>query len=413
MKKILSVILAIAVVAIALKIPSFAENHETHLRTEENAFHEEASRGSGNETKESAKEKTILLKDSDILPSNLDSVRAYVESGNIGKIGLYDVTALKHLCLADPEFNRLCSEEATIASVAYMRCIASTESNRIWLDRWLEFLSPDCSYQVSVVGLETNSATATESSYQTKTLVISDERTITIHQYIGSETPQDCPYASSHLSAVQIGAASYHYNCHAYSWCYKASIQGLSNADLYFLNSPEVFYNNSPVCYAPVNSYTKKQPADIDATKIKVGDILVYYFSADGMQGIGVQHSATVVQTATNFSDIVVRSKWRDYGVYEHKVLDCPYYVAPTSTPILQYSGDLISVYRTNSNHRTTYKTTPRWHKNACKYCPDIDRNPTVHSYTQAGRTYYCYCGYVTANPILQQIALPVKKETK
>ena len=359
----------------------------------------------------------ITVTYADISQNNLSMVRDFMGSGRFEDIGLYETESLGLLRYSNEMFFDLCEDEATPASLAYIKAYSTDELTKMCLEKWLNYLQPDSVYRYSSGA---RSATSDETEQNNKlpyTLTISSVKSITIYKYMGSRTPAD--YVNTlHPSATQVGAASFYYNCHAYSWCFNADTTWQGNANLYCINEDIVssFVQNRGdllACYSDVLSNEREYPSDIDASLIKVGDIITYHSdpnleARDNMPN----HSATVIQTASNIEDIVVRSKWGYYGVYTHKLLDCPYYTSPMHEGIYDSDGSKLRVHRANSNHKTTFWYDPLGHKATCLYCPYIDKNKSDHFYTKVGKVYYCRCGFETTRPVsATSLNIPRRKE--
>lgn len=246
---------------------------------------------------------------------------------------------------------------------------------------------------------------------EASSLTISDKKTITIYKYKGSATPPECPFASNYPNAVRVGAESYFYNCHAYSWCFAADVSWQNNSDFYRFENISALTAAPNTCYDAIVN-TQQLPSNINASSIRAGDIIVYYYDEDFDGTYVLAHSATVIQSASTFDDNLVRSKWGMYGVYTHKVKECSYYQSAGTAPGGHATnGGMFKVYRTNTKHKALYTYTTRAHRASCEYCPVADHKNYVHEYTKVGMKYYCHCGYSTTKPILTQSLPPVKKE--
>lgn len=104
-------------------------------------------------------------------------------------------------------------------------------------------------------------------------------------------------------NAVRIKEPSGKYNGHSYAW------HSQEEGNLYWINDPSAYYMDG-------SYYQVEYPA--------VGDIVCYF----DITGENI-HSGIVVdktsETMFDVDSIVVESKWGIYGVYRHKVDECPY----------------------------------------------------------------------------------------
>ncbi len=363
----------------------------------------------------------ITVTYADISQNNLSMVRDFMGSGRFEDIGLYETESLGLLRYSNEMFFDLCEDEATPASLAYIKAYSTDELTKMCLEKWLNYLQPDAVYRYSSGALAPLSAEEDIREFNNAaayTLTISSVKSITIYKYLGSKTPTTQPDIYLHPSATQVGAASFYYNCHAYSWCFNADTTWQGNSSLYrigagIISSFTKDLDGSPACYSNVLSNAQEYPSDIDASLIKVGDIITYYTDFDQQGGDWtLDHSATVIQTASNIEDIVVRSKWGFFGVYTHKLLDCPFYGGPVDKGNIHSNGSQLSVHRANSNHKTTFWYDPLGHKATCLYCPYIDKNKSDHFYTKVGKVYYCRCGFETTRPVsATSLNIPRRKE--
>ena len=117
--------------------------------------------------------------------------------------------------------------------------------------------------------------------------------------------------------ANRIAPSSKLYNCHSYAWYFQSTLNS------YWMNDPTNYYTDG--------SY--------EVSTGEIGDIICYFDDCDGNL-----HSGIVIDTLEGTSNGVcgdadlkiVRSKWGQLGLYEHRGDQCPY----TST----YSGDAVYV---------------------------------------------------------------------
>lgn len=192
--------------------------------------------------------------------------------------------------------------------------------------------------------------------------------------------------------------SSHYYNCHSFAWLYEGSLNYVptNTNELYWLNSPYYLYkplSSNPVkCISSFSNYTSPSSIE-DSSFINTGDIIVYYDVVDPDGPPIICHSAVVIQTSSTISQIVVRSKWREYGIYEHKIFECPYY-SPAN-----FAGGLSNVETPidvcHINHTYTHSTNNLYHIATSLCCGKTIREP--HSFVMVGRRFVCsICGYIS-----------------
>lgn len=126
-----------------------------------------------------------------------------------------------------------------------------------------------------------------------------------------SEALERCTYSLKILATP-----TSKYNCHAYTWVKN------NDRSSYWLEDPTKFLTDGSYSLESspsIGSHVYYQP-------IYVNEELLYG-----------NHSALVVQTASNTADFIVNSKWGCWGAYEHKLKNCGYY----------YSSSYIKFYDT------------------------------------------------------------------
>ena len=143
--------------------------------------------------------------------------------------------------------------------------------------------------------------------------------------------------------ATRIAPSSSKYNCHSYAWY----MQSTSNP--YWMNDPSSYYTDW--------SYEESEG--------DVGDIICYFDST----GFNL-HSGVIIGESEGVSNGIcgnsnlytVRSKWGDWGLYEHRGDQCPY-----TEP---YSGtaSYVKFYRVHQ-HSYTYSPATSGHTATCTDC--------------------------------------------
>ncbi len=115
---------------------------------------------------------------------------------------------------------------------------------------------------------------------------------------------------ASYPLANRLASASALYNCHSYAW-YFASTNGK------WINDPLGYINDAHTEYLGMNITPS------------VGNIIVYRAYENGIINEGA-HSAIV--TSVSGSNVTVKSKWGQCGVYSHAIGYCPYLLSGTAS---------------------------------------------------------------------------------
>lgn len=103
--------------------------------------------------------------------------------------------------------------------------------------------------------------------------------------------------AQAYPDAIRLDDATVMYNCHNYAWDEENPYDG---------------WMPYPTAYMTDGSYT-----NLNGSTLRVGDKL-YSSSA--------QHSAVIYSIGGNVQNpITVTAKWGSYGLYRHRLYDCPY----------------------------------------------------------------------------------------
>lgn len=120
-------------------------------------------------------------------------------------------------------------------------------------------------------------------------------------------------------TVVYLEPASIKYNCHSYAWYSQNSI--LNNV---WLSSPAEYYSDYD------SSYRALEPDE----EPRIGDIIVYNLWNDtpNHSGIIVDYSEDSGSGYTgNANKYIVKSKWGDAGLYQHRGDHCSYYESATT----------------------------------------------------------------------------------
>jgi len=71
--------------------------------------------------------------------------------------------------------------------------------------------------------------------------------------------------------------------------------------------------------------YIKAKYKEVDISQLQKGDIAIFYDDMPvGLHEHTVQHFAIVIKASNNISDIIIRSKWGDMGIFEGRLIDLP-----------------------------------------------------------------------------------------
>ncbi|MDE7385486.1 MAG: hypothetical protein K2M84_06995, partial [Anaeroplasmataceae bacterium] len=179
--------------------------------------------------------------------------------------------------------------------------------------------------------------------------------------------------------ATRLRSATRKYNCHSYAW------YSSSTSNTYWMDDPSLYYKDG--------SYTEvRTPQN--------GDIICYFddngtpndFSDDTNlhSGIVISYNSSVSSNGIcgNSNQVVVRSKWGAYGLYEHNGDYCPY--------VPRYGGqaDYVKYFR----HFHDYHEPYTWknytmHTGVCG-CGDTKELPHAVSSDafKNNKNKYAYC---------------------
>ena len=156
-----------------------------------------------------------------------------------------------------------------------------------------------------------------------------------VKQYIGlDDNPNNNEIVTPHgyfASATLVGedgdGPTYTFNCHSFAWLYDGELSNVPSVR-YCVDDPYPFISSAPYC---CSSYVEYQYPSLiaDASSINVGDIIVYYDVDQSSNASAISHSAVVTSSSSNIYNVMVRSKWRFGGTYNHSIFACPYYIPP------------------------------------------------------------------------------------
>ena len=208
------------------------------------------------------------------------------------------------------------------------------------------------------------------------------------------------PYAISHTGITKIANSSYYYNCHSFAWLYEGelSLVPSDSSELYSLTDNGVDTLRSSFIYAyncATSCIEYTSPSTISNTSsISIGDIVMYDNPYDPNQN-KFWHSGVVISTSTNINNVLVRSKWSMYGVYEHSILNCPYYSPGGPNNLFNgFPESKIRIYKINHNKTYDRSTaTHHFYKTSC--CGKTIKS--VHTFSLVNNKMVCStCGYIS-----------------
>ena len=146
-------------------------------------------------------------------------------------------------------------------------------------------------------------------------------------------------FAGEYPNATYISEATYSYNCHSYAW-YSQN----SSTNCYWINQPTAYYDDADKSYQQVDTP-------------QIGDIICYFDLALSKEYQNI-HSGIVVGFSGEASNgvcgdantVLVRSKWAQAPLYEHKGDECPY--------VQDYGADEVRYYRPRTNAAYTLSSS-------------------------------------------------------
>lgn len=195
----------------------------------------------------------------------------------------------------------------------------------------LKFVSADTSAEQGgdkIISLENETDYSTsQSDFTSVTIRTPDNTVIDALKYVGSDTPASSHPNESHFSGItKVKASSYYYNCHGFAWYFCGKTNGITNAKAFIVYSGGVDEYISLDCYT-IETHCNNVPCDelTDSqyrSYISPGDVIVYVNDDPG-HNPKYTHSAVVLSVSS--SEIRVISKWGEYCVYSHSVVNCPY----------------------------------------------------------------------------------------
>ena len=280
---------------------------------------------------------------------NFIVVQDFVQSNDIYDIGLFSNInlAIAFIGNKNPTFLDLCNDPNTISSLNMLIEVETDSFLKKLMTDWYIYLADKFNYSLP--------SSRTSGDYDYYPVTLPGGKVLDGEKYVGSSTPGNYPSISNYSTASLLYGSSYKYNCHSFAWYLHGDINS-HNPQLCFDYSSD-FRVKTPSCARKLRASENPQ----------VGDIVVYYNPYDMTEET---HSAiiTSVSSGTAHNQITVKSKWREYGVYSHKLSDCPYYFDQT-------------------NGNTHYQSVIEYYR-------------LSHIYILNGSYYYCKgCGY--KNPIM------------
>lgn len=214
-------------------------------------------------------------------------------------------------------------DTSTSASVASNNTILINQENNFRVRA-----CPDSVYTPN--GTDVYNYSITQINYNVVSYIdnLSDSEKTEIASYFADEYP----------NATYISEATYSYNCHSYAWYSQNSY-----TNTYWISCPTAYYHSADMSYK--REYTPR-----------IGDIICYYDLDLSSKEQNI-HSGIVVgftgETSNNVcgnsNTVIVRSKWGQAPLYEHKGDECPY--------VQKYGADEVRYYRPRTNASYTLST--------------------------------------------------------
>lgn len=197
--------------------------------------------------------------------------------------------------------------------------------------------------------------------------------------------------ASQYPNSIRLGNATAKYNCHSYAW------YSQSSSNSYWMNYPSPYYED--------NSY-------LEVSTPMQGDIICYFddngtsnnYADDSNlhSGIVVSYDSSISSNGVcgNSNQVVVKSKWGAYGLYQHRGDQCPYTSADYVKYYRRHYHSYEDHYCTGCNDYTTshdYHDPYTWvdynqHKATCGCGATTQQGHVVSSNAFSGGKRYATC---------------------
>lgn len=208
------------------------------------------------------------------------------------------------------------------------------------------------------------------------------------------ELPDSYDYSGDdNYAFIVVDIVTKRFNCHTFAWYYEGDVNAYLTENQFNIQDPSGYFDGVNTCYyalyAGEEIFTNEMASNLD-----YGDIVVFYRRNGDLlepthgsnQGYNLQeslttyrHSAFVIthQNPNNtINDIRILSKWSIGPIVNSDLIHHPNYHAVANNPygaIVEqgYIGDVIYVYRHNSNHVATHllNYTETTHTYCCYYC--------------------------------------------
>ncbi len=169
------------------------------------------------------------------------------------------------------------------------------------------------------------SALSLDDGYLMGTYTTAYNEVIAIGYWVGGEVG-DYPYMTHFINedgssrVCKISEADYTYNCYTYAFIYDGHDEGvfmLDDNDVFHVDNPQGFLVQQNPCLTQI-SFSNAQ----------VGDMVVYKNDGGSLSfNNSYSHVALITEknSGSTMYDVKVKSKWREYDIYEHGMIDCPY----------------------------------------------------------------------------------------
>lgn len=129
-----------------------------------------------------------------------------------------------------------------------------------------------------------------------------------INDTVDNASSANSCFANMFPRANRIGNPTYNYNCHSYAW-YSAS-----TSNYYWMDNPSKYWTDG--------SYYAYTPGSSIAANTRV---LFKMSSGASVQNWHSVFIRTSQSTSSNYAYTVAESKWAQYGLYQHYLLDHPF----------------------------------------------------------------------------------------
>lgn len=218
-----------------------------------------------------------------------------------------------------------------------------------------------------------------ENSFTNGSYITPYSANLPISRYNGTVAFMDYPdHTTLYPLAVKIMDASNLYNCFTFAFIYDGNTSYLSDMPLsetFALDDPYFLIGSQNPCYEYV-----------DFDDVEVGDIAIYRYTAkfNVTEHNNFIHAGIVTYKGTSLENTYTLSKWGEYSIYCHTIVDCPYTgssisLAAFDDPLAPYAVGISFARMTHSYDYYNYYVVPvdsetviqsdTYHKLKCSGC--------------------------------------------